>query len=506
LKFVQRQLLEILYECEKDYTSAKQVPNLSFGFRRELSIYDNAYRHRCRSYVLNLDIENFFDQFNFGRVRGFFIKDNRFSLNPNVATTIAQIACFDDKLPQGSPSSPHIANLCSTFFDLRMVRFLRPLKCRYSRYADDITISTDLSEFPSSIAIKDDIHPKGWTVSDKMDDLFQRSGFKINSSKLRVSRYFSRQTVTGLVVNDRPNVPREFYTTTRAMCHRLFKGNPVEVREFCDGFGNNCDPQTPAEEPDAIRHLEGRLAYIDYVRERADSRNLREKQDDPTQFFQTLLKFNLFKFFFGNQKPSILTEGPTDVAYLKSSAKVTSQTIDQIYSQGVFNVGFFKFDGRAAEVLGLTGGCGTLKRFLYLYKHCEKEFSPAGERQPVVLLVDNDKAGRDVVHMINGIFKTKISMSDTQLWFPVTKHLYLIKTPLPAGQATSCIEDALPHAVRNIILNGKTFSSAPDFDTSKHFGKAALAGYVQANRATISLSGFDPVLVAMHEAIADAKS
>src|SRR5829696_3333279 len=102
LKFVQRQLLELLYECENDYASGTPTANLSFGFRRESGIYDNAYRHRCRSFVLNLDIKNFFDQFNFGRVRGFFLKDKRFGLHPNVATTIAQIACFDDKLPQGS--------------------------------------------------------------------------------------------------------------------------------------------------------------------------------------------------------------------------------------------------------------------------------------------------------------------------------------------------------------------------------------------------------------------
>lgn len=95
-------------------------------------------------------------------------------------------------------------------------------------------------------------------------------------------------------------------------------------------------------------------------------------------------------------------------------------------------------------------------------------------------------------------------MNDPKLWFRITKHLYLVKTPLPAGQSTSCIEDALPPPVRNIAINGKTFSPEPNFDTSKHFGKVALAGYVQANRATISLSGFDPLLIAINEAIVDA--
>lgn len=506
LKFIQRQLLDLLYECEEDYTSAHSNPNLSFGFRRNHSIYDNAYRHRCRSYVFNIDIEGFFDQFNLGRVRGFFIKDRRFALHPNVATTIAQIACFDDKLPQGSPCSPHIANLCSTFFDLRMVRFLRPLRCRYSRYADDITISTDLSYFPSLVAIANNNDAQGWCVSDELNDLFQRSGFTINTSKLRMGRYFSRQMVTGLVVNDRPNVSREYYTTTRAMCHRLFKGEPLEVGLFCDEFSNNCSPQSPVELPDPKRHLEGRLAFIDHVRERADLRSLREKQDNPTQFFTTLLKFNIFNYFFGNDKPTVLTEGPSDVSYLRASAKTTAQTIDQLYSGSTFRVRFFRFKSRAAQVLGITGGCGTLKRFLYLYKQYTQEFSPAGERHPVILLVDNDKAGRDVAHMINGMYKTSINMSDPKLWSRIAKHLYLVKTPLASGQTDSCIEDSLPPAVRNITLNGKTFSPLTDFDATKHFGKVALAAYVHANKGTISLSGFDPLLAAIEEAIADSYS
>ena len=56
--------------------------------------------------MLNLDLEEFFPSFNFGRVRGFFIKNRDFALHEKVATVIAQIACHDNALPQGSPCSP----------------------------------------------------------------------------------------------------------------------------------------------------------------------------------------------------------------------------------------------------------------------------------------------------------------------------------------------------------------------------------------------------------------
>jgi RNA-directed DNA polymerase len=212
------------------------------------------------------------------------------------------------------------------------------------------------------------------------------------------------------------------------------------------------------------------LAFIDYVRERADPRPLRDKQDEPTQFFEMLRRFNLFKFFLGNPKPTILTEGPSDIVYLKAAARKTTQGIDQIYSGGAFHVGFFKFDSRASQVLGITGGCGTLKRFLYLNKHHSKDFSLAGERQPVILVVDNDRAGRDVVNMINGIYKTAIAMDDSKLWFRVTEHLYLVKTPLAANQNSSCIEDALGPCLRRgteedviiVVEVGRPFVVAQD--------------------------------------------
>jgi RNA-directed DNA polymerase len=59
--------------------------------------------------VFNVDLVDFFGAINFGRVRGFFIKDERFRLNPKVATILAQIACFKKSLPQGSPCSREVS-------------------------------------------------------------------------------------------------------------------------------------------------------------------------------------------------------------------------------------------------------------------------------------------------------------------------------------------------------------------------------------------------------------
>ena len=89
LKVLQKRLSDILYECieetlpasEKDHSKSKRMRSaLSHGFKKGLSIASNAALHENRRYVLNLDLQDFFPSFNFGRVRGYFIKNRNFKL------------------------------------------------------------------------------------------------------------------------------------------------------------------------------------------------------------------------------------------------------------------------------------------------------------------------------------------------------------------------------------------------------------------------------------------
>ncbi len=156
LKHLQRRLADLLNNCFSDISSEAQQKSLSHGFRKNHSIVTNANNHKNRRYVFNIDLKDFFPSINFGRVRGFFIKNNHFSLEGKVATIIAQIACHNNELPQGSPSSPIISNLIGHLLDVRMVNLAKNGKCTYSRYADDLTFSTNRKDFPASIATKKD--------------------------------------------------------------------------------------------------------------------------------------------------------------------------------------------------------------------------------------------------------------------------------------------------------------------------------------------------------------
>ena len=200
-------------------TAATKQPSLSHGFVRQRSIITNAMMHVGKKQILNIDLKDFFDSFNFGRVRSFFIKNANFKLDPHIATVIAQIACFDNKLPQGSPCSPVITNLITHSLDIHLASLAKKYKCTYTRYADDITFSTRKADFPAQIMRQTST---GYIDGKRLRREIERAGFAINSNKTRIQYKDSRQDVTGLVVNKKPNTKKEYWRLARAKCNQLF--------------------------------------------------------------------------------------------------------------------------------------------------------------------------------------------------------------------------------------------------------------------------------------------
>jgi RNA-directed DNA polymerase len=151
-------------------------------------------------------------------------------LSADVATAIAQIACVDGALPQGSPCSPVISNLIGSILDVRLVALAAKAGCTYTRYADDITFSTNKKEFPPEIAVPvPTVSPHAWVPSDHLRGIIERAGFSVNDSKTRLMYRHSRQDVTGLVVNKKVNIRSEYRGVVRAMVHRLIREGNFEV-------------------------------------------------------------------------------------------------------------------------------------------------------------------------------------------------------------------------------------------------------------------------------------
>jgi RNA-directed DNA polymerase len=209
IKIIQRKLKQVL---ETVYNPKPAT----HGFVTGRSIVSNARLHKKRRYVLNLDLENYFPTIHFGRVRGMFM-GNPYHLNDEVATILAQICCHQGVLPQGAPTSPIISNMICARLDAKLQQLAKEHQCTYSRYADDITFSTNRSKFPSALAHLSDIGQV--EIGDELSSVIQENGFQVNPKKTRLQVKQQRQEVTGLTVNKYPNVRRRYVKQVRAILH-----------------------------------------------------------------------------------------------------------------------------------------------------------------------------------------------------------------------------------------------------------------------------------------------
>lgn len=259
IKSMQKQLADILL----GYQQAKFCVH---GYVKHKSIKTNAYIHRKKRIVVNLDLKDFFSSINFGRVRGLF-KSFPFNFNDEIATLLAQICCYEGRLPQGAPTSPVISNYICRKLDNELIAFSREHKVDYSRYADDITFSTNLQFLPTAIGrIKD----KKIGLSAKLKKIFQNNGFVVNDEKTRYALQMNRQEVTGLIVNTGVNVPRKYVTRIRAMLHAWEKyGLEAAAKEHFEKFNyKHKHPDYP--EISFKNELTGMLNYVGQIKGRGN--------------------------------------------------------------------------------------------------------------------------------------------------------------------------------------------------------------------------------------------
>jgi RNA-directed DNA polymerase len=191
------------------------------GFIAGRSIVTNAQPHVGKQFVLNLDLKDFFTTITFPRVRGMFITWGY----PFAVASVLALLCTEHErisfqrgknhyyvslgeraLVQGAPTSPALANLAARRLDARLQGLAKKHGFDYTRYADDLTFSGNdenaLHKIRKAAAI-----------------IIAAEGFAVNEKKTRILRRSNRQNVTGIVVNDRMNVPREVRRRIRAILH-----------------------------------------------------------------------------------------------------------------------------------------------------------------------------------------------------------------------------------------------------------------------------------------------
>jgi RNA-directed DNA polymerase len=509
LKLLQRRLSDFLQNCldQSDLAAKRQkIDTISNGFKRQRSIIDNAQHHRAKRYVFNVDIHDFFGSINFGRIRGLFIKDHDFRLDPKIATIIAQIASHENQLPQGSPCSPVISNLIGHVLDIHLVRLASRFGCVYSRYADDLTFSTNKKSFPKEIAQKTaELHD--WVPGNELLHLIRLSGFELNSKKTRMQYCDSRQEVTGLVVNKKVNIRSEYRKNVRAMAHRLFTTGSFELSGLsAKGNGDAVNPKIAG----TLHQLQGMLGFIDFIdlNKKPQATETKSNKIKPTSKETLYRRFLIYKEFYSAKTPVILCEGKTDPIYLVHAIRSLAEHYPTLASKDnngnvKLEIRIFKYAGtNSGRVLGINGGSGDLKFFIPRYHSEIGGFKAAGKIHPIIMLIDNDKGAPPILSAVRAI--TKRTIQEHELSMHVTGNLYLMKTPLINQKPMTCIEDFFTEELRRIAVNGKNFSAEADFDVSTHYGKMVFAHKVVVpNAQIIDFSGFKPILSALQEVVAE---
>lgn len=198
-----RELKRIQKWISHNLLKSLPVHDACTGYRVGKCIVDNARPHVGKDFVLNADIEDFFPSITIDRVNEFF---ESAGYEQKFAGYLSRLCTHDELLPQGAPTSPDLANLICNKLDTLLSEFCEARNWSYTRYCDDITVSGDGQITRAEI--------------DTICNIIVSEGFKVNDKKLRVARKTSQQKVTGLVVNERINLPRRERRRVRAMIHR----------------------------------------------------------------------------------------------------------------------------------------------------------------------------------------------------------------------------------------------------------------------------------------------
>jgi 5S rRNA maturation endonuclease (ribonuclease M5) len=429
---------------------------------------------------------------------GFFTKNRDFELHKDVAKVIAQISCHDHTLPQGSPCSPVISNLIANLLDVRLVRLAAAAGATYTRYADDLTFSSNKRDFPPDIAATAG-DPQTWGPSVKLRDIIDRTGFSINDSKTHMMNRWSRQDVTGLIVNKKVNIRLEYRHGVRAMVHRLVTTGAFELE------GTRPDG-TFGKRPGTLNELGGMVGFINSIDVFNQDKTADHTSVSNAKKERSYREFLLYSQFHANETPVIICEGDTDNVYLTHAIRGLATDFPDLadVKDGKIRlkVRLYKYpDSSSARIRGLRdGGTGHLSNFLLTYKNETARFTAPGLTEPVIVLFDNDSGAGAIKSMITNKFK--VTITGDEPFVHVLKNVYAVPTPKIGGTTQSKIEDCFPAETKAIPLDGKTFNDAKDADKTKHFGKRVFAHkVVRPNADMIDFTGFAPLLANIAAAI-----
>lgn len=200
LKEIQNWILHnILYKLSSHKFAKAYIPGKK--------IRENVKLHTKKKFVITFDIHNFFDSIKRESVEWIF---SEIGYSDLVSNLLSKLCTLNGCLPQGAPTSPYLSNLFMRDFDERIRQYCIGKKIMYTRYADDMTFSSSSESF--------DIK----ALEKEVSKAVAAKGLSLNPQKTHIMRYDNKQIVTGVVVNQRPRLPKKERKRLRLVMHYVY--------------------------------------------------------------------------------------------------------------------------------------------------------------------------------------------------------------------------------------------------------------------------------------------
>lgn len=212
------------------------VSRYAKAYVKKRGIIDNVKYHIGKEKVLNLDIKDFFPSITRTRIEKVYLD---MGYSSNVSNLLSKLCCLDEYLPQGAPTSPYLSNIVMIGVDSAIASYCKEKHIRFTRYADDLTFSGNFSDGELTEFVREEI---------------AKIGLSLNRNKTTVLEQNVRQIVTGIVVNEKLQIPKKDRKSIRLEMYYLKKY----------GLASHLE-RTNNKKANYIKHVAGKVNYALYV-------------------------------------------------------------------------------------------------------------------------------------------------------------------------------------------------------------------------------------------------
>ncbi|WP_051929384.1 reverse transcriptase domain-containing protein [Flavobacterium sp. 83] len=203
------------------------------AYKPNVCILENLRFHKNQPKVFTLDLEHFFPSITIEKVEKEF---RELGYSKMVSKLLSRLCTKDGSLPQGAPTSPYLSNLIFKDADEAISDYCKQHKIRYTRYADDLSFSGDFNENK---------------LLHKVTEVIEKLNLKINKNKTKLMMPNTRQTVTGIVVNEKPQVVFYKRNDLRQAMYYIKKFGFQEHREYKE-----------IDQKNYLEHLLGKINFV----------------------------------------------------------------------------------------------------------------------------------------------------------------------------------------------------------------------------------------------------